>query len=56
MVSFHAEIPYSEAERRGAIQQRILVEALRGHQDLDQVDYPRIDAMISAELAPLGAP
>ncbi len=56
MVSFHAEIPYSEAERRGAIQQRILVEALRGHQDLDQVDYPRIGAMISAELAPLGAP
>ena len=56
MVSFHAEIPYSEAERRGEIQQRILVEALRGHQDLAQVDYPRIDVMISAELAPLGAP
>jgi kynurenine 3-monooxygenase len=55
MVSFHAEIPYSEAERRGAIQQRILNEALRGHQDLEHLDYARIDAMINAQLTPLGS-
>jgi kynurenine 3-monooxygenase len=54
MVSFHAEIPYSEAERRGAIQQRILTEALRGKQSLDNLDYPIIDAMIMAQLEPLG--
>jgi hypothetical protein len=55
MVSFHAEIPYSEAERRGAIQQRILTEALRGRQSLDDLDYQRIEAMIVAQLEPLGA-
>ena len=55
MVSFHAEIPYSEAERRGAIQQRILAEALRGHEDLEHLDYARIDAMIKAQLVPLGS-
>jgi kynurenine 3-monooxygenase len=55
MVSFHAEIPYSEAERRGAIQQRILNEALRGHKDLQHLDYGRIDAMIKAQLVPLGS-
>jgi kynurenine 3-monooxygenase len=55
MVSFHAEIPYSEAERRGAIQQRILNEALRGHKDLEHLDYERIDAMIKAQLVPLGS-
>ncbi|MFI4889060.1 MAG: FAD-dependent oxidoreductase [Steroidobacterales bacterium] len=53
MVSFHAEIPYSEAERRGAIQQQILVDALRGHTGLDQVDYARIDSMIRERLAPI---
>jgi kynurenine 3-monooxygenase len=55
MVSFHAEIPYAEAERRGAIQQQILVAALRGHSDLGQLDYGRIDAMIHERLAPLAA-
>jgi kynurenine 3-monooxygenase len=55
MVSFHAEIPYSEAERRGAIQQRILTEALRGRQSLDDLDYQRIEAMSVAQLEPLGA-
>jgi kynurenine 3-monooxygenase len=55
MVSFHAEIPYSEAERRGAIQQRILTEALHGRQSLDDLDYPLIEAMIVARLEPLGA-
>jgi kynurenine 3-monooxygenase len=54
MVSFHAEIPYSEAERRGAIQQRILAEALRGRLSLDDLDYQHIDAMIMAQLEPLG--
>ena len=55
MVSFHAEIPYAEAERRGAIQQRILIEALQGHEDLEHLDYQRIDAMIKAQLVPLGS-
>ena len=55
MVSFHPEIPYSEAERRGAIQQRILVTALRGHADLSALDYAAIDAMIHSELEPLRA-
>jgi kynurenine 3-monooxygenase len=55
MVSFHAEIPYSEAERRGAIQQRILVEALRGRQELSGLNYDAIDTLIRAELEPLVA-
>jgi kynurenine 3-monooxygenase len=55
MVSFHAEIPYSEAERRGAIQQHILAEALHGHGDLEHVDYERLDRMIRAQLQPIGA-
>lgn len=53
MVSFHAEIPYSEAERRGAIQQGILAEALRGHGDLAHLDYQRIDSMILTRLEPI---
>ncbi len=56
MVSFHAEIPYSVAERRGAIQQRILEAALHGRAGLGDVDYAAIDARIEAELEPLGAP
>lgn len=54
MVSFHPEIPYSEAERRGAIQQRILSEALRGRTGLDGIDFGVIDAMICAQLEPIG--
>ena len=56
MVSFHAEIPYSVAERRGAIQQRILETALQGRAGLADLDHAAIDAMIDAELEPLGAP
>jgi kynurenine 3-monooxygenase len=56
MVSFHAEIPYSVAERRGAIQQRILEAALHGRAGLEDLDHAAIDAMIAAELEPLGLP
>jgi kynurenine 3-monooxygenase len=50
MVSFHAEIPYAEAERRGAIQQNIVREALTGQNELSAVDYQRIDAAVLANL------
>ena len=53
MVSFHAEIPYSEAERRGAVQQQILVDALAGVDALRDVDYGRVGRQIERELSPL---
>ena len=53
MVSFHAGIPYSEAERRGALQQEILATALRGRQSLDGIDYLSIARQVESGLSPL---
>jgi len=50
MVSFHADIPYSEAERRGAIQQDIVRQALEGRSDLGAIDYRMLDAVVMTSL------
>ena len=53
MVSFRADIPYAEAERRGAVQQQILGDALSGLDSLAGVDYQRVARRIEASLSPL---
>ena len=55
MVMFHAELPYSVAERRGAIQQRILDEATTTATRLEAIDWERVDAEVRDRLAPLPA-
>jgi len=55
MVMFHGEIPYAEAERRGAIQRKILAMATDGVTSLDALDFDRIDALVVDQLTPLGA-
>lgn len=55
MVSFHPEIPYAEALRRGEVQQRIL-DALDGGGEATEpgpIDFARADALVTAELEEL---
>jgi kynurenine 3-monooxygenase len=54
MVMFHSEIPYAEAERRGAVQSRLLEEALGRALRLGDVDWALADAAIAERLPPLG--
>jgi kynurenine 3-monooxygenase len=49
MVMFH-RIPYAEARRLGAIQDRILDELTRTATSLDQVDFERADRLIEERL------
>jgi kynurenine 3-monooxygenase len=53
MVMFHHEIPYAEAQRRGALQAQILDELTRDIDSLEGVDFGRAAQAISARLAPL---
>jgi kynurenine 3-monooxygenase len=53
MVMFHAEIPYAEAERRGAIQAELLDAATRGCARLADVDLPSLEAAIATRLPPV---
>ena len=52
MVSFHPEIPYAEAQRRGAVQSRILDELDSGGNAGDNpggvpaIDLARADALV----------
>lgn len=48
MVMFHDEIPYSDAQRRGAIQLEILYELTAGKENIADVDYERADKLIAA--------
>jgi len=50
MVSFHPEIPYAEALRRGAVQEQILVELDRGG---EPVDFTLARQLINERLPPL---
>ncbi len=50
MVTFHPEIPYSEAQRRGALQQTLLDEI---ESAAEPPDEGALRAMIEARLAPL---
>ena len=54
MVMFHHEIPYRDAQRRGAIQARLLADLTAGATSLAQVDYERAAARIIRDLSPLG--
>jgi kynurenine 3-monooxygenase len=49
MVMFHT-IPYAEAKRRGAIQERILDELTSRVASLDEVDHARADRLIAERL------
>jgi kynurenine 3-monooxygenase len=50
MVMFHPEIPYAEAQRRGAIQARILRELTARVADVSEVDFARASDLIGAVL------
>lgn len=51
MIMFH-DTPYSEAYRRGRMQDRILTELCRGLDDPRQADFQRAEQMINDELYP----
>ena len=53
MVMFHAELPYSVAQRRGAVQARILDELTRGQFDLAGIDWERAGKLVEQRLEPL---
>lgn len=55
MVSFHPEIPYTEALRRGEVQQRILDALDDGGEATEPgpIDFARADALVTAELEEL---
>jgi kynurenine 3-monooxygenase len=50
MVMFHPEIPYAEAQRRGALQAQILRELTVGATRVDDVDLKTAAALIEARL------
>jgi kynurenine 3-monooxygenase len=50
MVMFHPEIPYAEAQRRGALQARILHELTARAHSLAEIDYHRAAELIGALL------
>jgi kynurenine 3-monooxygenase len=50
MVMFHPEIPYAEAQRRGAIQARIVDELTANATALGNVDFARAARRVEAEL------
>ena len=52
MVMFR-RIPYHEAQRRGAIGERILEQLTTGAESLEQVDFERAGGLIRSELTPL---
>ncbi|HWP95005.1 MAG TPA: NAD(P)/FAD-dependent oxidoreductase [Gammaproteobacteria bacterium] len=53
MVMFHPDIPYAEAQRRGAVQAVILEELLHGKNAPEEIDLDRADALIRERLEPL---
>jgi kynurenine 3-monooxygenase len=52
MVTFH-RIPYSLAQSRGVIQERILVELCEGIDRLEELNWERADRLVHSGLAPL---
>jgi len=50
MVMFHPEIPYAEAQRRGALQAQILRELTAGAATLDEIDSKRAATLIDERL------
>ncbi len=54
MVTF-MRIPYRVALERSVVQRELLVEATRGRERLDQVDWAQVDADVMRRLSPLEA-
>jgi len=54
MVTF-TRMPYAEAFARGAAQERVLRALTAGRQRIDEIDLAAADAMVRAELEPLGS-
>jgi kynurenine 3-monooxygenase len=50
MVMFHPEIPYAEAQRRGALQAQILRELSDSVESLPQVDFARAATLVDRSL------
>jgi len=50
MVMFHPEIPYAEAQRRGALQSQILRELSSSVESLDRVDFTRAAKLVESRL------
>jgi kynurenine 3-monooxygenase len=50
MVMFHPEISYAEAQRRGAVQARILRELSDAAETLGDVDFGRAAKLVESEL------
>ena len=55
MVSFRADIPYAVAEQRGALQNELMDAALAGHDSIDALDWPMIEAAVDRRLPPINA-
>jgi kynurenine 3-monooxygenase len=53
MVMFHDEIPYAEAQRRGAVQAALLEELTGDAASLDALDLDQAVAIASARLSPI---
>ncbi len=53
MVTFH-RIPYSVAESRGKVQDRMLAELCEGIHRVEDLDWKKADRLVHQELAPLG--
>jgi kynurenine 3-monooxygenase len=50
MVMFHPEIPYAEAQRRGALQAQVLRELTTSVESLEQVDFARAATLVDRSL------
>jgi kynurenine 3-monooxygenase len=50
MVMFHPEIPYAEAQRRGAVQARVLRDLTENASSLATVDFARAARLVGTEL------
>lgn len=53
MVTFH-RVPYSVAEARGKIQDRVLAELCGDINSVDELEWAKAEALITRELQPLG--
>lgn len=54
MVSF-MRVPYAVAFARGQVQRALLVEATRGHDTLDDLDWDAVDRRVQERLSPLAS-
>jgi kynurenine 3-monooxygenase len=55
MVTFH-RIPYSVAERRGKVQDRMLAELCESVERIEDIDWHHADELVHRQLTPLGDP